>query len=48
MPPGSLEILQLCVLEANTDWGVQGHLEEHFMGIVVDWIDLCKLGSSLG
>lgn len=39
MPVGSLEILQLCVLEANTDWGVQGHLEEHFMGLLwIGWI----------
>lgn len=48
MPVGSLEILQLCVLEANTDWGILGHLEEHFMGIVVDRMDLCKVGSTLG
>lgn len=48
MPVGSMEKLQLCVLEADTDCGVQGQLEEHFMAIVVDWMDLCKLGSSLG
>lgn len=48
MPVGSMEKLQLCVLEADTDCGVQGHLEEHFMGIAMDRMDLCKLGSSLG
>lgn len=46
----ALTVKDACWLygEADTEWGVQGHLEEHFMGIVVDLMDLCKLGSSFG